>query len=1138
MSDDADKVKADQAQADPALTEDSAGSDRPAPPRPHRRLRLLRRVVLWLATPVALAMVLAAAALLWLVERPVTAPDWLRDRVEARIDAALPGMDLDFREMVITVGTGWRPSLLLRDIALREDGGGTLMTLARLEASVAGKPLLEGKVQPGRVALSGANALLRRSKDGTFQLAFGEALQPVGEGASIAQLIERVDDLLVRPQLAALREVRLDALTIRYEDARAGRAWSADGGRAVLSRTGDDLTLRGDVALLGGYDYATVLEMNYDSRIGDASARFGVSFEEISAPDIAAEVPPLVWLDALRAPISGALRSSVSEDGRLGPLSGTIQIGAGVLQPNDTTRPIPFDAARSYFTYDPDAQEVRFDELSMQSKWVSNRIEGRAILRDMENGFPTAMLGQFTVSDIVANPAGLYPEPIQLERAVMEAQLTLDPFRLTLGQLAVTDRGRVLHFDGQLDATEKGWKVALDGRASKVEMDRVRTLWPERAATKTRGWLADHLHAADLKNVEFALRLAPGSKPDTYLGFEFDKGKVTYLKTLPDIEQASGRGGLLRDRFVVSLAQGTVTAPQGGKVDVSGTSFIVPDVTVKGGTPARVEIKARSSVTAGLSVLDLEPFGYLTKAGRPVTLADGRAEVDAVLNLPLKKKVAPEEVRFTARAKLSGLRSDKLIEGRVLTAPTAVAEADNAGLRISGSGRIGKVPFTAAWQTAFQDNPQAKSSVTGQVDLSPAFLKEFNIALPANAVTGAAQGQVDIALQKGRAPEFSLSSDLRGAALRLDAIGWRKARGTGGRFDVKGALASPPRIETLSLDAPGLSARGRVTLTAQGQLDRAAFTRVQVGDWLDAPVTLKGRGAAPTAVEVSGGRIDLRKTSIGSGTGDGGTSAESGPISLRLDRLQISEGIALTGFRGDFTNTGGMGGTFTGQVNGGPRVNGTVVPDAGRSAFRITSNKGGQVLAAAGLLEKAHRGDMELVLRPRGAAGEYNGVLRLTNVWLRDAPAMAGLLSAVSIVGLLEQLSGDGLLFTDVEAKFRMTPKQVIVTESSATGASLGISMDGYYDLTSDRMDMQGVFSPIYLINGIGAVLTRKGEGLIGFNYTLKGTADKPRVQVNPLSIFTPGMFREIFRRPAPTVNGQGQAQQKPQAPPSGRVDR
>ena len=67
-------------------------------------------------------------------------------------------------------------------------------------------------------------------------------------------------------------------------------------------------------------------------------------------------------------------------------------------------------------------------------------------------------------------------------------------------------------------------------------------------------------------------------------------------------------------------------------------------------------------------------------------------------------------------------------------------------------------------------------------------------------------------------------------------------------------------------------------------------------------------------------------------------------------------------------------------------------------------------------------------------------------------------------------------------------------------------------------MDFQGVVSPFYLINGIGAVLTRPGEGLIGFNFTLRGPVGDVQVGVNPLSLFTPGMFRELFRRPPPQV--------------------
>jgi hypothetical protein len=66
---------------------------------------------------------------------------------------------------------------------------------------------------------------------------------------------------------------------------------------------------------------------------------------------------------------------------------------------------------------------------------------------------------------------------------------------------------------------------------------------------------------------------------------------------------------------------------------------------------------------------------------------------------------------------------------------------------------------------------------------------------------------------------------------------------------------------------------------------------------------------------------------------------------------------------------------------------------------------------------------------------------------------------------------------------------------------------------------MQGVVSPLYLINGIGALISRRGEGLIGISYRLGGTSAAPLITVNPLSLLTPGFLRDIFRRPAPRAD-------------------
>ena len=335
-----------------------------------------------------------------------------------------------------------------------------------------------------------------------------------------------------------------------------------------------------------------------------------------------------------------------------------------------------------------------------------------------------------------------------------------------------------------------------------------------------------------------------------------------------------------------------------------------------------------------------------------------------------------------------------------------------------------------------------------------------------------------------------------------------------GSLTVEGQLGASPRVDLLAVSAPGLDARGSVRIAPGGGLERATFARVQLGGWLDAPVVLIGRGAGRAAeVRIAAGSLDLRSANFGTGRGGDG-----GPLDIALDRLRVTDAITIDDFRGQFSSSGGFQGTFTGNVNGAAPVNGTIVPVDGRSAVRIVSNDAGSLLRATRLLRGALGGSMQLNLIPTGAEGNYDGTVEARDLRVRDAPALASLLDAISVVGLLTQLDGQGLMFTDVDAQFRLTPNQVIVTQSSATGPSIGISLDGVYGSAAGVLDFQGVVSPLYLLNGIGSVLTRPGEGLIGFNFNLSGPVDSPRVTVNPLSALTPGMFREIFRRPAPTV--------------------
>ncbi|PVA12081.1 hypothetical protein DC366_02445 [Pelagivirga sediminicola] len=1125
------------------------GADSPARDAQARRARKRRRrrkAGLWSLLSIAALAVALSVFVLAHLGTPVVVPDWLRARITERINAQVGGLEVELGQMVVVVDTGWTPRLALRDVTLRGWDGRVIATLAELGGTLAPRPLLQGQVRPGSIRLAGLQLHLRRDDSGAVGVELGNDLG-VQAGArraprDVPSLISMVDEALGRPGLASLTGVHADNLTLRYEDARSGRAWTVNGGKLAATREDGFLRARGDFTVLGAQDYPSTLEFNFSSRIGSTAAQLGVNFSDLPAGELALQSPALAVLGALDAPISGALRVRLDGAGRLGPLNATLQIGKGALQPTPATKPIAFDSARTYFTYDPAAQKIEIAALSIDSKWVTASAEGTAHLIGGTSGWPDELIAQLRVTDITADPADLYAEPVHVDSAALDMRLVLEPFHLSLGQLSLSDQGRHLVLQGDLRAGRAGWDLALDGRLDGITRTRLMQLWPEAAVSKTRKWVAENVGQGDLRNIDLAFRLRPKARPDVALAFDFAQLDTRFMKQMPRIEEMSGKAMLVGGRFAIEAETGRIEAPQGGAIDIAGTAFVVPDTTIPGG-PAEAAVRTQSSVTAALALIDEEPFRFLSKQGRPVDLADGQARVAADLRFPLVKNLKTEDVQVEVTGRLADLSSDVLVPGRVLTAQALDLRLADNQLRIGGDGQLDGVPFNGHW-TATLGPDAAGSRVEGTLTLSQQFSDAFGIGLPPGSLTGSAPAQVVVDLAKEGAGAFSLSSDLAGLGLSLPQLNWSLPRSARGALEVRGRLGEPPQIDRLSLDAPGLGALGSVTLKPGGLLDRALFSQVRVGGWLNAPVTLvgRGRGAAP-AVVLNGGSIDLRKADLGGGGGGAG-----GPITLALDRLVVSDGLSLTGFRAKLDTARGVDGSFTGLVNGGAAIRGQIVPQSGRSAYRITTTDAGGVLGSAGVLKQARGGEMELILSPAGAAGTYEGQLTGGDIWLTDAPALAALLSALSVVGLLEQMSGSGIHFSDVNARFRLAPERLTLYSSSAVGASMGISMDGYYHLGTKQMDMQGVVSPLYVVNAIGAMFTRAGEGLVGVNYTLRGPAASPSVGVNPLSLLTPGMFREIFRRPPPAPPAaqrpaEGTAAPAPQAgtaPPQVRkpVDR
>jgi hypothetical protein len=890
-----------------------------------------------------------------------------------------------------------------------------------------------------------------------------------------------------------------------------------------LTREGDALELAAVFSLLSGRDFASSIEANYASRIGETSASFGVRVQDIPAQDIAAQSPALAWLNVLRSPISGALRGGIGTDGSLLPVSATLRIAKGVVQPTENARAIPFDQARTYFTYDHARQEIEFDEISVTSKWVSGVAEGRALLSGVSEGVLTDLVGQIRATNLRVDPEGVFAAPLVPSAASADFRMTLAPFQMEFGQIAIADQSGDMVASGVLGADDQGWNLDLDGHMDNVTRDQILAFWPVSAAVKPRKWVSDNLLSGKFSDADISVRLQPGARPLIAADWTFEDTDLRFLKTLPPIRGGAGQASFVDGRMVITATRGEVIADDGGAIDISGSSYIIPETGIKKAAPGILRAEGSGSVTAILSLLDQPPLKVMQKTPFPVDVAQGQARVTGTLSLPMKKKLQFEEIEFHLAGEVIGARSDTLLPGYTVAAPRLDVVATQDEIAVFGPGRINALPTEVRWtQPLGKERIKQGGRLRGTVELSPRLIDTFGIGLPKGSVSGKGSARFDLPLVPGKPLRLEAWSDLRGVGLLIAPLGWRKSAEAGGELATTITLGKTPRVDTLTLDTAGLKARGVVTTRAGGGLDRAVFDTVSLANWLDGAVEITGRGSGQTpAIALRGGRVDLRNRppAIG-GSGQGGTQ-DRFPLTVSSTRLQISKTLALSELNADFlAGSNGLDGRFSGRLNGQTAVVGRLVPQAGGMGIEVDSKDGGGVFRSAGILNQAEGGDFRLRLVPNTRPGHYKGSLRVTNTRVKDAPTIAALMNAISVVGLIDEVAGQGILFTEVDAAFHLSPTQLTLLSSSAVGPSMGISLDGTYDLRSSRLGMRGVFSPIYLVNAIGSVLTRKGEGIIGFNFTLSGPGADPVLQVNPLSGLTPGMFREIFRgQTAPDPN-------------------
>lgn len=1072
-----------------------------------------RRIIVVALVVLALVVVLPVGVF-WarLSVTPMSLPDSVQARIEARINAEMVTGDVAVGDMVLALPQGGRaPSLEFRDVVMTTPEGDVRAAFPILRLRMAPGPLLTGRLRVKRIIVAGAGLNMTRGADGRVDLDFAGA----GGGAerTVVETLARLDQMFAREAFSHLEEVLGVDMQVTLADAMTDRDLRLHGAEMRLAREAGRIHLDIGGELAGSRDTGLTLSISRDAARGVTD--MAMVFDTLAARDLAAASPALGWLDLMRAPIDGELTAAMADDGTLSALTGWLQVGAGVVTLPGQDAPLPFNAMEARLSYAPLIRRARFETFMIEADQLAFHGEGHADV----SADGSVFTGQFALRNIVLHPDEMFEDALVLDGAALDLRLSLgEEVSLEIGQATIFDDTLRAHVSARARAAPDGLTLSIDAQLDEADVSTVLSYWPTAAIPNTRWWVQERLLAATAQGANFALRLTPDARPLYDLSFDFIDADLVALPAAPPIRGASGFLSLQNDHLTVALDGGDVGVEGQGRVALAGSRMQIADASVMGPL-AEFDLDLVGTVPDLMHVLAGPPFGVLDVSGfAPGDIGQGQIVGEAALSTRLLERsdqTGFDGIDIAASAIVTGYRAEALIADRTLTSDRMTVTMTPDQLSVGGRAALDGVPVSGQWSVQLDPDAPPGSVVEARATIDRAALNTFGVALPDWLISGRGAADLTVVLQSDQPATVQIRSDLDGIALAIPPLAWEMPANRTGDFAAEITLGPRPEVRSLTLEGAGLTLDGAVTFTADGFLNRFSAGRFRVGQWLDIQGGLIGRGAAAPGIEVTGGVIDFRTMPSLSGTGDSG-SGDVGPLNVTLDRMQITEGIALTGLRADLDGAS-MSGGFRGSVNGDAQITGQLVPSANGPSVRLQSRDGGAVLRAAGIFENMHGGTFDLILAARAQAGEYDGRLTIDGPRLRDAPVMAELLNLISVVGMLEQLSGDGINLGEINGTFRITPQAITVQEGTAVGPAMGFSMDGVYDVASQRYEMQGVVSPFYLVNGLfGALFSTRREGLFGFNYRLIGDSEDTRVTVNPLSILTPGIFRDIFRAPPP----------------------
>ena len=1043
--------------------------------------RLLRLALLLLVLPVA-----GLLALAWRLDQGPLSVPWLADQLVEAANRQIAPMRIEVGEAAL-VWEGFsrgvdRPlDIRVRDLVVHDAEGRRVAQVPEVDVSLSVRALATGTIAPRGLVVQGARVRAVRKQDGSLAVDFtapreDETVLPATHlPVDFAWLFEA----LAQPPgfgaegraslLGQLRRLQLRDINLVLHDNALGVVWRTPRLEVDITRFAS-----------GGVEGTAALELLVEDRKLDASARLSLppaqpgtdgtptlaveaAVATLVPADFAGLSPAFAPLAAVRAPVA---------------LTATAELGPDLLPRH-------------------------------------GRLQAR-----MEAGSLRIGTGQLPVAGGLAEIEG-----------------SPDGVRLALRRLVLPAGGgaRQTVLTGTATLQPQGTMLAgvLDLQLDQVGFADLGELWPAGIARGAKEWMTENITAGTAHDLALRLRvlatpdLSDGEVTELSGGVEGRDMQVHWLRPVPPTERVAARLAFHSPNEIEITARSGVQAGlvlTGGTVRLTGLAqndeYAAISLDVEGPVPDLVALLNHPR----LNLLSRRPVPMRNPAGR----VEGRVVIAA---MPLVSDLKMDDVRISARGKLSALALGGIAAGHDLTNGALAFEAGNDGLRLSGTATLAGIPSQVAVEADFTTGlpTQVIQKVTLAGTVEAAQLVALGLDTPELALQGAAALKLELVGRRSGRSELAVRGDLTRLGLRADRLNWGKPAGRPATGELQAVLVRDRLvgIERLRLEGEGISVQAALDMPAGGPR-KLRLARAVLGNGTNTQGEIEWPRAEgqPWVVRLFGQSLDLtgemaRRDPVKPGEDQRGPpwSAE-----LQVDRLVLGPGRIINGVRARSENDGlnTRVARVTGRAGQGP-FELSILPSGlpRRRSLTITAQDAGGLLAALDVTDQIRGGRLDLSGSYDDARPDHllSGIAEITEFGVRDAPAVAKLLQAVTVVGAFEAFSGPDLRFSRLVGPFRYRGDMIELADARVFSASLGLTIKGRIDTARRLFDLQGTVVPAYFLNSllgrvpvIGRLVSPEaGGGLFAMAYVVTGGFDDPSVRVNPLSAVAPGFLRGLF---------------------------